>query len=61
MIATARHLTFKVKRGVGVIASTPLLPAALTTRLHDATNYSQQLYQHFAQVGYIVEPGQISP
>ncbi len=62
LIATARHLTLRLKRGMSAASGTVssvsgrVLPAALQTRLAQAVKYTEDLYQSFSQVNAILVP-----
>ena len=56
LIATARHLTLKMKHSMAALSagssmmSTNLMPATLVAKIQDTKNYSEQLYADFMQV-----------
>ncbi len=51
LIATARHLTLRLKRGVSTV-SNRVLPTAVQDRLTQARNYTDDLYNSFAKVSF---------
>ena len=56
LIATARHLTLRLKRGMTTASGTVstisgrVLPSAVQTRLTQALKYTDDLYNSFAKV-----------
>lgn len=61
LIATARHLTMKLKHGMRTVSgAVHFLPATLQTRMAEAKKFTEEMYNGFSSVSTKIVPGKPS-